>query len=72
MRTIVDIPDHQLVALNRLCEQEKISRAEAVRRALDALLAEMHTQERDSAFGAWAPRGDSSVVVETVRKEWSR
>ncbi len=72
MRTIIDLPDHQLKALAELCEREKISRAEAVRRALDAMLTEEQTHTRESAFGAWAPRGDSRTVVDALREEWSR
>ena len=72
MRTIIDLPDHQLAALAELCEREKISRAEAIRRALDAMLAEKHTVDRNAAFGAWAPRGDSRTVVDTLREEWTR
>ncbi len=39
MRTIVDLPDEQVEALAELCEREKISRAEAIRRAVAAMLA---------------------------------
>ena len=45
---------------------------EAVRRALDAMLAESRGRNRESAFGAWAPRGDSRKVVDALREEWSR
>lgn len=72
MRTIIDLPDHQLTALAALCEREKISRAEAVRRALDAMLAEKQSVTRESAFGAWAPHGDSRSAVDALREEWSR
>lgn len=72
MRTIIDLPDHQVAALAELCEREHISRAEAVRRALDAMLAEKQAVTRDAAFGAWATRGDSRDVVNSLREEWSR
>jgi metal-responsive CopG/Arc/MetJ family transcriptional regulator len=72
MRTIVDLPDYQVAALAELCEREHISRAEAVRRALDVMLAEKQTVTRDATFGAWTPRGDSRATVETLREEWSR
>lgn len=72
MRTIIDLPDHQVSALADLCERENISRAEAVRRALDAMLAEKRAVTRDAAFGAWAARGDSRAVVNALREEWSR
>ncbi len=72
MRTIIDLPDHQVAALAEHCERENISRAEAVRRALDAMLAQQQAQGREAVFGAWAPRGDSRAVVAALREEWSR
>lgn len=72
MRTIIDLPDHQLAALADLCEREGISRAEAVRRALDAMLAEKQARDREAAFGSWAPRGDSRAAVDALREEWTR
>jgi Ribbon-helix-helix protein, copG family len=39
MRTIVDLPQEQIRKLTLFCRREKISRAEAVRRAVDRLLA---------------------------------
>lgn len=72
MRTIIDLTDHQVSALAELCERENISRAEAVRRALDAMLAQRRAQGRESAFGGWAPRGDSRALVDGLRGEWSR
>ncbi len=72
MRTIIDLPDHQVAALAELCEREQISRAEAVRRALDAMLVEKKAETRESAFGSWASRGDSRAEVDGLREEWSR
>jgi hypothetical protein len=72
MRTVSDLPDHQLTALAELCQRENISRAEAVRRALAAMLAEKREGTRDAAFGAWAPRGDSRASIAALRGEWSR
>ncbi len=58
-RTIIDIPESQLHAVDRLCKQLAISRAEAVRRGLSALL-EKHTEVTAKGFGLWreanAPR----------------
>lgn len=72
MRTIIDLPDHQVAALGELCERENISRAEAIRRALDAMLSEKQTATREATFGAWTPRGDSRIAVAALREEWSR
>jgi len=71
MRTIVDLPDEQLVALARLCEEQKISRAEAVRRAVDQLIRETATKRKDVGFGIWRnKRIDSRKYVEKLRTEW--
>jgi metal-responsive CopG/Arc/MetJ family transcriptional regulator len=71
MRTIVDIPDHQLAALAEWCERERISRAEAVRRALDAMLAQKKISSREACFGRWERRGNSREIVDALREEWS-
>lgn len=72
MRTIIDLPDYQVKALTELCEREQISRAEAVRRALDTMLADKQLLKREATFGAWASRGDSRATVDALREEWSR
>lgn len=51
-RTIIDIPASQLRDVDRLCKQLAISRAEAVRRGLNALL-ERHTEVTAQGFGLW-------------------
>ena len=72
VRTIVDIPDEQLSALARLCAQQKISRAEAVRRAVDRLLKDSPTSGKDVGFGIWKhKRIDSRKFVDKLRSEWS-
>jgi metal-responsive CopG/Arc/MetJ family transcriptional regulator len=72
MRTIVDIPKEQLDALAHLCEQQKISRAEAVRRAVDRLLKESSAAQKDAGFGLWkSKRIDSRKFVEKLRSEWN-
>ena len=51
-RTIVDIPASQLDEIDRFCRTLGISRAEAVRRALEAYL-ERTVDARDDGFGLW-------------------
>jgi metal-responsive CopG/Arc/MetJ family transcriptional regulator len=73
MRTIVDLPDEQLGALARLCERQKISRAEAVRRAVDRLIKESKSDQKNMGFGIWKHKNlDSRKFVEQLRNEWSR
>jgi metal-responsive CopG/Arc/MetJ family transcriptional regulator len=71
MRTIVDLPEAQLGALARLCVEQKISRAEAVRRAVDRLIKESTPDQKAVGFGIWKhkPMG-SRKFVEKLRSEW--
>ena len=72
MRTIVDLPTEQLGALARLCEQQQISRAEAVRRAVDRLLKESLVDRRDAGFGIWKhKRIKGRQFVAKLRAEWN-
>ena len=52
-RTIVDIPASQLDEIDRFCRTLGISRAEAVRRALEAYL-ERAVDIHADGFGLWA------------------
>jgi hypothetical protein len=70
MRTIVDLPEGQVAALGEYCKREGSSRAEAVRRAVEVLLASRLSMEREAVFGAWGDRGDSRVFVDGLRGEW--
>ncbi len=70
MRTIIDLPEQQLAALGALCERERISRAEAIRRAVESWLASRLPSERASAFGAWERKEDSRNMVDKLRAEW--
>lgn len=72
MRTIVDIPEKQLAFLDALCAQEAISRAEAVRRAVDLLLAQQPKCETHDAFGMWKDREDmkNDDFLRQLREEW--
>jgi len=71
MRTIIDLPEEQVKALAAWCDAEKISRAEAVRRALAEMLVNRQAVDRDKAFGAWREKDfDSTQHVRTLREEW--
>lgn len=75
MRTIVELPDTQVKALARLCRKEGISRAEAIRRAVNGLVAGQEAAEAQAgmraAFGLWrGRRPDGRGYVEALRAEW--
>ena len=71
MRTIIDLPEPHLKALNGLCERENISRAEAVRRAVARMLQDAAVTDKDACFGAWKhDKRNSRKVVDALRDEW--
>jgi hypothetical protein len=73
MRVLIDLPANQIDDLARLCQTEKISRAELVRRAVSRYLAE-NKPASSNAFGLWRKQGldrpDGLVWQEQVRSEW--
>ena len=56
MRTIVELPGDQIDKLSEVCRQDKISRAEAIRRAIDLFLRNRGTPPGKDAFGIWRDR----------------
>ncbi len=57
MRTIVDLPAEQLAGLARFCSEQKISRAEAVRQAVDRLIKDSSIARKNVGFGIWNHKG---------------
>ena len=72
MRTIIDLPDEQVDALKDMCKVQRISRAEAIRRALAEMLAQQKAKTREMVFGSWRKKGDSRKFVESLREEWDK
>jgi metal-responsive CopG/Arc/MetJ family transcriptional regulator len=71
MRTIVELPGDQLTDLDALCRRDRISRAEAIRRAVAAMLAERGRGQAADAFGLWRDRAaELEDAVETQKREW--
>jgi metal-responsive CopG/Arc/MetJ family transcriptional regulator len=71
MRTIVDLPAEQVRKLAVLCRKEKISRAEAVRRAVEQLLRNNSASGLRDYFGAAKTRGNISRHLSRLRREWT-
>lgn len=81
MRALVDIPERQLDDLSAICAARNLSRAEAVRQALEAFIAQ-NRPSREAAFGLWKGQpvclpGDSDPLPddglayqEKLRSEW--
>lgn len=73
MRTIVDLPEDQLAALDAWRAARGVSRAEAVRRAVAKLLDTDGAREEalDAAWGLWKGRAvDGLAAQERLRGEW--
>lgn len=78
MRTIIELTDDQLARLELIAERDGISRAEAVRRAIDVAYPEGAAsatveKRRRAAFGLW--RGapvHALAFVDRLRDEWER
>jgi hypothetical protein len=73
MRTIIDLPEAQIEALDTLCRREGISRAEAIRRAVAAHVRSERGREPDPAFGLWKARPVEALKHQRrLRREWDR
>ena len=72
MRTIIDLPEDQLQALDGICRREDISRAEAIRRAVALLVRHRGAGASGIAFGLWRGkrRIDGLRYQERLRGEW--
>lgn len=78
MRTIIDLTDAQIARLEIIANREQISRAEAVRRAIDSAYPESDQTVsvkaiRSRAFGLWQGRDiDAEHYIDVLRDEWAR
>jgi predicted transcriptional regulator len=71
MRTLIDLGDGQLRALDELSKKEKRSRAALIRQAIDDYLRSRRNQQEGDAFGLWGKRKvDGLAYQEKVRGEW--
>lgn len=72
MRTTVALRQEQIEALAKLCEREGVSRAEMVRRAVDAYLRRHVGAEPDEAFGLWRDAPVDALAYQHRRRdEWT-
>ncbi len=71
IRTLVDLGEAQLQALDELSKKEKRSRAALIRRAIDDYLAKQRDKQQSDAFGLWGKRKvDGLAYQEKARREW--
>lgn len=72
MRTIVEIPDEVVQALDSVCRRENCSRASVVREAVAQYLTRISPDPGESgAFGIWKGRSVDGVQYQRqLRDEW--
>ena len=71
MRTLVDLVDAQVEALDRLARKQERSRASIIREAVDEYLDRHRHANQDEAFGLWRDRAvDGLDYQENMRAEW--
>ncbi len=76
MRTIVDLPEEQIAALDNYCEEENVSRAEAVRRAVSEFVPAKAKEKKrsiknDPGFGSWKNLNIDGLEFQgKIRAEW--
>jgi metal-responsive CopG/Arc/MetJ family transcriptional regulator len=70
MRTLIDIPENQLAELALICANRQQSRAEVVRQAIGAYIAQQTRPEAAQAFGSWGAGEDGVAYQQRLRSEW--
>ena len=75
VRTIIELEESQASRLDAWAKSQKVSRAEAVRRAVAQML-ERATPQAGTGFGLWAqghavpPERDGLALQRAMREEW--
>ncbi|MEX0732463.1 MAG: CopG family transcriptional regulator [Aquisalimonadaceae bacterium] len=72
MRTIIDLPEKDLRAIKAFAKRERISQAEALRRAVRCYLEAVRGEPIEAAFGLWAGREGGLAYQRALRAEWER
>lgn len=71
MRTLVDIGEDDLKALDTIAATDNVSRASLIRKAISVFLDQNSLVERRQAFGLWGDRKvDGLAYQEEMRGEW--
>jgi metal-responsive CopG/Arc/MetJ family transcriptional regulator len=71
MRTLVDIPEGDVRALDDLSRRRRVSRARVIRAAIGDYLARHRRQDEEDAFGLWGKSAVDGLEYERrLRSEW--
>lgn len=72
MRTIIQLPDEFLKALDRVAKDRGLSRAEVIRQAIAHYLEQERPAEAGEAFALWRDRDlDGLAYEDALRAEWT-
>jgi len=73
MKTLVDIPDSDMLRLTKLSKERKVPRAQLVRSAVSQFLREEEPDSLDKLAGIWKDRDiDGLAYQDEMRREWER
>jgi predicted transcriptional regulator len=71
VRTLIDLGNSRVEALDRLAKRQDRSRASLVREAVDDYLGRHRLDDEDEAFGLWSKcPTDGLAFQERARREW--
>ncbi len=71
MRTLVDIPELDIAALDDVRRRRRISRSAVIREAVRDYLSRHVHPDPDAGFGAWEPVVGEGVDYQSrLRSEW--
>jgi metal-responsive CopG/Arc/MetJ family transcriptional regulator len=71
VRTLIDLPEADVRALDRLGKRLRVSRAKIIREAVSAFLAKTTGATTQSAFGLWRGANiDGLDHQRRIRSEW--
>lgn len=71
MRILIDLPEHDVAALDRLGKEAKVSRAQIIREALGGFLKARTRGAETDAFGLWSGRAEDGLEYQRkLRAEW--
>lgn len=74
MRTLIDLKEEDIAALDEQAQREGVSRAAIMRRAIAEFLGRTRRSGADTGFGAWKKGvrtpADGLAQQEKLRREW--
>lgn len=71
MRTLVEIPEANLMRLDTLAKSKKASRARLIRDAIEMYLTQTSPDPIEAGFGLWRDRHEDGVDYQRrLRDEW--